>query len=73
MADLTAPIKAVLLYQARIHPSSPTNALREGHVAALIDTMQHVISAAVEADADYTRFPSHWLFHSRWDKVKSKS
>jgi formamidopyrimidine-DNA glycosylase len=62
-----------ILFQARIHPSSPTNALREEHVRALLDAMQHVVSTAVEADADYRRFPPHWLFHSRWDKVKSKS
>ncbi len=62
-----------ILYQAKIHPSTKANALSEAGIEALVTAMKYVIHTAVAAEADYKLFPADWLFHCRWDKVKSKS
>eukprot|EP00598_Pedospumella_elongata_P006567 CAMPEP_0184974330 /NCGR_PEP_ID=MMETSP1098-20130426/5860_1 /TAXON_ID=89044 /ORGANISM="Spumella elongata, Strain CCAP 955/1" /LENGTH=311 /DNA_ID=CAMNT_0027496907 /DNA_START=8 /DNA_END=939 /DNA_ORIENTATION=- len=62
-----------ILYQAKIHPSTKANALSDAGIEALITAIKYVIHTAVAAEADYKFFPTDWLFHCRWDKVKSKS
>lgn len=62
-----------ILYQARIHPSTKASSLSAAGIEALIGAIKYVVHTAVAAEADYKLFPSDWLFHCRWDKVKSKS
>lgn len=54
------------LYQARISPKRLANTLKPKQVAALRAALAEVIGHAVEVDADYTRFPDHWMFAHRW-------
>lgn len=62
-----------VLYQSRIHPDSKASALQPHHIEALLASIKSVIDTAVEANADYTKFPVDWLFHARWSKAKSKT
>ncbi len=55
-----------VLYQARIAPARLANTLGPDEVAALHSSITSVINLAVEADADYTKFPESWIFHYRW-------
>ena len=55
-----------VLYQARIAPKRLASSLDENEVAALRESLQHVLDHAVEVDADYNHFPDEWLFHHRW-------
>ncbi|XP_076930516.1 formamidopyrimidine-DNA glycosylase-like isoform X3 [Bidens hawaiensis] len=61
-----------VLYQAKIHPlQSAANIPKEG-CAALHKSLKEVIEHSVEVDADSSRFPADWLFHSRWGKKPGK-
>jgi formamidopyrimidine-DNA glycosylase len=55
-----------VLYQAGIAPKRLASSLSPVEVAALRDSIESVLSHAVEVDADYTKFPDEWLFHHRW-------
>ena len=57
-----------VLYQARIDPRRPTNTLSRGEIARLRAKLRSVIGTAVRVGADSDRFPSKWLFHTRWSK-----
>ena len=62
-----------ILYQAGIHPSTPCNRLSPAGVEALLAAVEYVVKTAIQANAEYADFPADWLFHCRWDKVRSKS
>ncbi|KAG8466180.1 hypothetical protein KFE25_001936 [Diacronema lutheri] len=55
-----------VLYQARILPSAPCNALSAEQCAALHATLIDVCTTACKANADSSLFPPAWLFHHRW-------
>jgi formamidopyrimidine-DNA glycosylase len=55
-----------VLYQARIAPARIAASLSAAEVGALREQILHVLSVAVEAEADYERFPEHWMFGHRW-------
>ena len=59
-----------ILYRARIHPLTAASALSPSQVAHLHEAIQYITETAVGAQGDSARFPPHWLFHYRWDKVK---
>jgi formamidopyrimidine-DNA glycosylase len=61
------------LFQARIHPESPANALPPDAVAALLDCCVRICRQAADVQADSDRFPPHWLFHVRWGKKAGKT
>lgn len=62
-----------ILYQSRIHPATRAGALTMEHITSMVTAMKSVLQIAVAANADSKDFPADWLFHVRWDKVKSKS
>ena len=55
-----------VLYHAKIAPQRLANSLSEKEVAALRKAIVAVLKLAVEADADYEKYPETWLFHHRW-------
>ena len=57
-----------VLYQARIAPNRPANSLSEAEVRRIRSRLHAIINKAVLVEADETRFPKSWLFHSRWGK-----
>ncbi|XP_057533988.1 formamidopyrimidine-DNA glycosylase isoform X4 [Amaranthus tricolor] len=65
-------IKAVLLDQARIHPSQSASSLSKDESSRLLKSIKEVIHLAVEVDADAQQFPFDWLFHFRWGKKPGK-
>jgi formamidopyrimidine-DNA glycosylase len=42
--------------------------LSEAEAKRLHEKLQSVIRTAVDANADDTHYPTHWLFHRRWGK-----
>lgn len=67
-----------VLHHARIHPTAVAKTLTRNQVEALSAAIRHIITKAVSVDADGSRFPKAWLFHSRWgsghkvDTIKAK-
>ncbi|XP_047337977.1 formamidopyrimidine-DNA glycosylase isoform X3 [Impatiens glandulifera] len=57
-----------VLYQARIHPLQKASSLSKDSCKTLQNCIKEVIQYAVEVDADCSRFPLEWIFHSRWGK-----
>lgn len=66
MAGIGNWIADEVLYQARIAPARIAAELSGEEVARLRAQILHVLSTAVEAEADYERFPDHWMFGHRW-------
>ncbi len=54
------------MYQARIAPQRLANSLDVEEVERLRGALTEILTSAIEADADETRFPKDWLFHHRW-------
>jgi len=61
-----------VLYAAGVHPESSSDAVGGDpvQVADLRGAIESVVSTACACSADYTRFPTSWLFHVRWGKGK---
>lgn len=57
-----------VLFQARLDPRRTANSLSGAEQKRVHDKLRHVITKAVEVDADKARFPKSWLFHARWGK-----
>lgn len=55
-----------ILYQARVHPAQRCNTLYQNQIEALHHHISDVCHTAVEANADDTKYPEHWLFKHRW-------
>lgn len=62
-----------ILYQAGIYPETKACRINRLGLQRMLEKMKAIISTAVACDARYEDFPREWLFHYRWDKVKSKS
>ncbi|KAI9572635.1 Formamidopyrimidine-DNA glycosylase N-terminal domain-containing protein [Boletus coccyginus] len=62
-----------ILYQAQVHPEQRCNTLDTRQILALHRQITDVCRIAVEANADDSKYPAHWLFHHRWDKGKKPS
>ena len=60
-----------VLYQAGIAPQRMAQGLSLAEIRRLRTTLLRVIRRAVAVDADSDRFPSTWLFHHRWGRVKN--
>jgi len=60
-----------ILFQSSIHPEQPAKTLTADQSRALHSAMDYVLSTAISANADSSKFPSSWLFHSRWTGKKS--
>ena len=57
-----------VLFQAKIHPERLGNSLTGKEFKALHKAMQHVLTTAVQHEANYHNFPLDFLIHSRgWD------
>ena len=57
-----------VLYQAGIAPHQRANSLSDAQAKRLRRKLQTVIRTAVDANADDTQYPQHWLFHRRRGK-----
>ena len=57
-----------VLYQAKIDPRRRANSLSSREAERVRGRLRAVIHRAVEADAESTKFPKSWLFHTRWGK-----
>ncbi len=57
-----------ILFQAKVDPRRRADALTAAEVRRLRTKLRHVITVAVDANADKTRFPKGWLFHRRWGR-----
>lgn len=55
-----------ILYQAQVHPEQRCSVLDETQTLALHHQIADVCRITVEANADDTKYPDHWLFHHRW-------
>jgi formamidopyrimidine-DNA glycosylase len=55
-----------VLYHARIHPESRVADLTSRDIEALHSSVEYVVQTSCNANAEPTKFPSHWLFHIRW-------
>lgn len=62
-----------LLYDAKIHPEQYSNTLSNAQIAQLHKSINYVCKLAVDALADKSQFPDHWLFNHRWGKGKKDS
>jgi formamidopyrimidine-DNA glycosylase len=54
-----------ILFQERIHPSTPADFLDDHALRRIYDRMREVLTTAVEADADHSRFPRTYLLPAR--------
>jgi formamidopyrimidine-DNA glycosylase len=58
-----------VLWAARIHPEASAGSISDRQVAALSSSLRSVITLAVDARADDSRYPRSWIFHTRWGKT----
>ncbi len=61
-----------VLYQAEIAPARHAATLSSVEAEQLRTAIQEVLDHACRVDADYTKFPESWLFHSRWGGSKGE-
>ncbi|ORX51658.1 N-terminal domain of MutM-like DNA repair protein [Hesseltinella vesiculosa] len=61
-----------ILFHARIHPAQYTNTLTTDQCKEIRKQMLYVCEVAVEAEADESILPDHWLMTYRWNKGKGK-
>ncbi|KAG2186362.1 hypothetical protein INT43_002800 [Umbelopsis isabellina] len=61
-----------VLWNAKIHPAHYTNELSDEECERLHENILYVCRAAADADADWEKFPKHWLFMHRWSKGKGE-
>jgi len=57
-----------ILYQGKIHPKTHACDLSNAQIKLVKSKMKSIIDLAVRVDADDSKFPKSWLFHSRWGK-----
>ncbi len=55
-----------VLHAAGIDPRRKSNTVRKDEASRLASALTSIVRTAVEADADASRYPPHWLFHKRW-------
>ena len=55
-------------YQAKIDPHRLASSLTTTEAKRVRTKLLHILNKACDWEADYTRFPSSWLFHHRWGK-----
>ena len=58
-----------VLYQSRIHLSTPADKLSPEQVSKLVEAITYVLGTAVALDARNEDFPKDWLFHYRYTAV----
>ncbi|EOD50941.1 putative formamidopyrimidine-dna protein [Neofusicoccum parvum UCRNP2] len=59
-----------VLYQAKIHPEQYSNTFSDAQIKDLHDALIYVCTTAIDALADSSQFPEHWLMKHRWGKGK---
>lgn len=69
-SPLTPPDFLRILYQSRLHPSTPIPSLTEENLRTLHHWIRKVPEVAVGVNADSKFFPEDWLFRWRWGKGK---
>jgi formamidopyrimidine-DNA glycosylase len=61
-----------ILFEAGIDPDAKSNTLDEEQARRIHHAIVYIISTAIQCNAESHRFPSHWLFHKRWNKKPKK-
>ena len=56
------------LFQAGIDPRRRASSLTDAEARRLRGRLRSIVSRAVDANADDSRYPRTWLFHRRWGK-----
>jgi formamidopyrimidine-DNA glycosylase len=59
-----------VLYQAKIDPRRRASDLSEAEAKAIRAKLRHVCAFAVKVNAEKSKFPKSWLFHTRWGRRK---
>lgn len=54
------------LYQAGISPKRPGSEVSREELKTMLERLHEVLQAAIDAKAEETLFPKHWMFHCRW-------
>ncbi|HWI40378.1 MAG TPA: zinc finger domain-containing protein, partial [Verrucomicrobiae bacterium] len=54
-----------ILFQARMHPKTPVEALSSADLRRVYDLAREVLEAAVAAEADHDRFPASYFLRTR--------
>jgi len=57
-----------ILYQSHIHPETSLDKLDEAELRIAYDKMKEILTIAIEKDADWERFPDHFLTYQRHSK-----
>ncbi|KAJ3370480.1 hypothetical protein GGF31_004070 [Allomyces arbusculus] len=57
-----------VLYLSKVHPARRCHTLTRTDLDAIHAQIVAVNQIAIEANANATEFPNHWLFHRRWGK-----
>ncbi|MEM6393724.1 MAG: DNA-formamidopyrimidine glycosylase family protein [Planctomycetota bacterium] len=61
-----------ILYQAKISPHRKSDDLSDAEINRVRTKLLAIVDKAVDAGADYKKFPKSWLFHRRWDIRESR-
>ncbi len=57
-----------VLFQAKIHPEKLSHTLSEDEPERIFNAMRYVLGTAIAHEANYGRFPEHFIIHAReWD------
>lgn len=57
-----------VLFQAKIHPEKLSHELTDAEIERIFNATRYVLGTAIEHEANYGRFPTHFLIHAReWD------
>lgn len=57
-------------YQSGVYNGIYCNLLTAKQIERIYDSLQSIVRFAVNVEAVYSKFPSNWLFHYRWNKAK---
>jgi formamidopyrimidine-DNA glycosylase len=61
-----------VLFQSGIDPRMASNAISADNIDRLVRVINEVVTVASKLRYQGENYPSHWLFHSRWNKGKRK-
>jgi formamidopyrimidine-DNA glycosylase len=58
-----------VLYQAKIHPETPSVFLTENHKTLIFNAMRYIVQTTIDAEANYNLLPDDFILHARgWGK-----
>jgi formamidopyrimidine-DNA glycosylase len=54
-----------ILYQSKIHPETKTKSLERKEIRTLFNKLKRIIEISLKTEANYDKFPKHFLIHNR--------